>query len=143
MRYRPAKTRLEKMIHKICLLTVLLTSYFIENTSLTSASSFEVATKKKYTRRMPANMSQQTFEFNCSKPHDFLEMSTQFETIRLVTKNCLQKPELLNTRLNQRLLTFETADHQFSSEYAYLAIGENSFEILFNDKVYKVLIIRY
>lgn len=143
MRYRPQKTRFEKILHKICLVTILLVSYFAENTNLTSASSFQATTKKKYTRRLPANMSQQTFEFDCQKPHEFVEMSTQHETIRLLAKNCRQKPELFDMKLQQKLITFEALPQQFSSEYAYLSEGENTFEIKLGEKTYRVLIIRY
>lgn len=143
MRYRPNKTRTEKLVHKICVVTVLLFSYFAENSSLTSASSFESSAKKKYTRRLPANMTQQTFEFDCQKPHEFVEMSTQHETIRLATKNCSKKPELFDLRLNQKLMTFQSPNNQYSSEYAYLSNGENTFSIKTGEKVYKVLIIRY
>ncbi len=115
----------------------------MENSTFTSASSFEGTGKKKLQRRLPANMSQQTFEFNCLKPHEFIEMSTQFETIRLVAKNCPQKPELFSTKLKQKLMTFETSPQLFSSEYAYLSEGENPFEIRRGDKSYKILIIRY
>lgn len=143
MRYRPPKTKNEKRIHKVCLIMALLVSYFAENSSLTSASSFEVTSKKKYTRRMPANMLKQTFEFDCQKPHEFLELSTQHETIRMLTKNCTQKPELYDLRFQQKLATFAASNNQFSSEYAYLSGGENAFEIKSGDKTYKVLIIRY
>ena len=92
---------------------------------------------------MPANMQQQTFEFDCNKPHEFQELSTQHETIRLTTKNCAQKPELLDLRFLQKLMTFQSSNNQYSSEYAYLSSGDNPFEIKINGKTYKVLIIRY
>ncbi len=143
MRYRPPKTRSEKIMHRVCLVTLLMTTYFLESTQLTSASSFQASAKSKYTRRMPANMLQQTFEFDCQHPHEFIEMSTQHETIRLSTKNCAQKPELFDLRFQQQLMTFQSHNNQFSSEYAYLSSGDNPFEIKSNGKTYKVLIIRY
>ena len=143
MRYQPGVSSSAKFLHKVLLGLTALVFYFSENTTLTSASSFEASVKKKTVRRLPANMSQQTFEFNCLKPHEFIEMSTQFETIRLIAKNCPQKPELFSSKLKQKLMTFETAPQLFSSEYAYLSEGENPFEIRRGDKTYKVLIIRY
>ncbi len=92
---------------------------------------------------MPANMLLQVFEFDCKNPHDFQELSTQHETIRLTTKNCSQKPELLDIRFQQKLMTFQSQDNQFSSEYAYLSKGDNPFEVKIGSKIYKVLIIRY
>ena len=143
MRYRPPKTRSERIIHRCCVVTLLLATYFLESTQLTSASSFQASTKSKYTRRMPANMLQQTFEFDCKKPHEFQELSTQHETIRLTTKNCAQKPGLYDVRFQQELKTFPLPNNQFSSEYAYLSNGDNPFEIKMGGKTYKVLIIRY
>ena len=143
MRYRPPKTRSEKILHRVCVVTLLFVTYFLESTQLTSASSFQASTKSKYTRRMPANMQQQIFEFDCQKPHDFQELSTQHETIRLTTKNCTQKPELLDLRFQQKLMTFQSSNNQYSSEYAYLSNGDNPFEIKLAGKTYKVLIIRY
>lgn len=143
MRYRPPKTPFELFVHKVCIVTLGLVVFLAENSNFSSSSFSSFAEKKNYTQRLPASINKTTFDFDCQESKPFSEMSTQQETIRLVAKNCDHLPEFKNQKGDLKLHTFATSKTDYSSEFAYLARGENVFSLVANKKEYKITIIRY
>lgn len=128
--------------HIVCLVAISLCVYFTDNSRLTSASPFE-GSRKSSKFRLPASIAKQVINFDCSQPNEAMELSTQFETVRIETKNCPTKFSFTNVKLNHNLMTFEASSGIFSSEFAYLAHGENSFLLKAGEKEYKISIHRF
>jgi hypothetical protein len=120
----------------------LATLVFFNNCT---TSSFESAASplEKAKHRLPNTVVKQSFEFDCLKPADKLEVSTDLETIRMEAKNCEEKVEFKNEMHPQPLVTFSMGPQQFASEFAYLTKGANNFSISVSGKSYKVFVHRF
>lgn len=118
-----------------------------DHPSLTAVSIFETvqSASQKTKHRLPSSVANQVIKLDCSKLTDgkTLEHSTQYETIRLEASNCTQDFQIDNSQLNFKLSTFPTGIATYSSEYAYLVKGENTFAISVKDKSYSLKIVRF
>jgi hypothetical protein len=122
--------------------TSLATLVFFNNCS---SAPFEASTvaESSAKHRLPQSVAKQSFEFDCSNPSEKLNVSTALETIRLEAKNCVHKIEFRNEKHPQPLATFPMGKQQFTSEFAYLVKGENSFLITVEQRSYKVFVHRF
>lgn len=128
-------------------LTLGLLILLADNPTMTNVSIFESSpsSSQKNRHRLPASVANQVIKLDCSelKAEKTIEHSTQFETIRLEASNCGQDITINNSQLNFSLSTFPTSKSTFSTEYAYLVKGENTFAISIKDKSYSLKIVRF
>jgi hypothetical protein len=151
---RPAPSAARKLLKKITfkqvlILTLGLTAFLTDNAHLTSASSFESSTvstaaSRKNRRRLPSSVeTKPTIDVDCASALDKIEINTEFETIRLQGINCAEKIAVVNSKFNNKLLTFPVGKKTYSSEFAYLAHGENTFVVTAGKKTVKISVFRF
>lgn len=127
--------------------TLGLIVFLTDHPQLTAASLFEISNSdtkeniKKY--RLPSSASPQMVRYDCSKPQEVLEVSTNLETIRIEAINCHQKIDFKNLKQNLKLHTFPTKNQTFSSEFAYLEKGPNQFQLKADEQTVSVNILRF
>ena len=134
-----------KKHHIVCSLSAALLIFFCNFTGFSAASPFEIAEtpKEKTKHRLPSSVAQPILKFDCSHPSEKLAVSTSFETIRLEAQNCPQKIGFKNEKHPQSLVIFPMGHEKYSSEFAYLKQGENTFNVSLSDKNYKVSVTRF
>jgi len=138
---RQKKSRKKNVSKRAALVLTALLAFMLDNSNLTSASSFESSSQKSTGHRLPSEISKPVLEFDCNKPMDKLEVSTVFENIRLNATNCKEK---LAMRSNaNKLVTFPIGENKFSSEFAYLARGQNFFIVSSGGKDFKITVFRF
>lgn len=129
------------------MVTLGLLVFLTDNSNLTSASSFEnntISSKRSNRHRLPSSAAPKpTLSFDCKTIQDKIEINTEYETIRLEAINCGEKIGLENSQFKNKLLTFPVDGKKYSSEYAYLARGENKFVITTGKKSVNVSIFRF
>jgi hypothetical protein len=110
-----------------------------------SSAPFEASTAAESSakHRLPQSVAKQAFEFDCAHPSEKLNVSTALETIRLDAINCSEKIKFRNEKHPQPLATFPMGKQKFTSEFAYLVKGDNSFLITIQQKTYKVFVHRF
>ena len=126
----------------LMLLTLGLAVFLTDNANLTSASSFDGGGRRNRNLRLPASAAKPIITFDCSKAKGKIEVSTPFEAIRLEGKNCSDGVVVENPKLKNKLVTFALDKKTYSSEYAYLARGENVFTVTSGKKKFQIHIIR-
>lgn len=139
------RKRRNKSWQKILPLALGLILFLTDHPNFSSTTIFEApvssSTKKKY--RLPSSISSQVIRFDCSNPQSTLEVSTSLETIRVEAINCSDKMNMKNLNFNTSLNTFPTKLKTFSSEFAYLAKGDNNFQLTIGNKVISLNIHRF
>lgn len=144
MRFSIASKNSPKRTHLIKVLMLGALAYLTDNANLTSASSFDVNEARMPTKtRLPAEISKPVLTVDCSKAQDTIEMSTPNETVRLEALNCRDSIAMANTKMNHKLVSFQVGQNKYSSEFAYLARGENFFTISSGTKTIKIAIYRF
>ncbi len=134
---------------KVCThpLTIGLMILLTDHPSFTSVSPFETTQtlSQKNRHRLPASTESQVIKIDCSQIENtkMYEQSTAFETVRIEAKNCGQSLSVNNSQLKFSLSTFATGNSTFSTEYAYLVKGENTFSIATQGKSYALKIVRF
>ncbi len=127
--------------------TIGLLIILTDNPTVTAVSIFETVqtTSQKTRHRLPASVANQVIKIDCTSLAEgkTVEHATQFETIRLEATNCSQGLAINNSQLKFNLSTFPTGKSTFSTEYAYLIKGENTFAISVKDKSYSLKITRF
>jgi len=144
----PRSTLKKFLLRPVLVLALGVAVFLTDNSHFTSASSFENRTLSESTHvnrlRLPASVAQQpVLAIDCKSTQEKIELHTDFETVRLNAVNCGSKIVFENTRFKNKLLTFPVDKQTYSSEFAYLAHGENTFTLTSGGKSFQLSVFRF